>query len=162
MSHLDELKAERCESPIEEMFMLAAIRFFGEEIGWLDSSRLADLLPPKTSPPRHPYVVAAPQVTIGRYRVDFLFVAENFDGGQHICVAVECDGHEFHEKTKQQAARDKARDRDLAAAGVTVLRFTGAEIWRDPVGCADQVMELISERQGATVEAAFSRLGEAA
>ena len=46
-------------------------------------------------------------------------------------IAVECDGHEFHEKTKQQAARDKARDRD---------RFTGSEIWKDPGACADEVL----------------------
>lgn len=162
MNHSDELKAERCESPIEKMFMLAAIRFFGEAIGWLDGSQIEELLPPKTSPPRYPYIVAAPQVTVGKHRVDFLFVAENFDGGQHICVAVECDGHEFHEKTKEQAARDKARDRDLAAAGIIVLRFTGSEIWRDPVGCTDQVMTLLSDRQSATIDTAFGRLREAA
>jgi REase_MTES_1575 len=46
-------------------------------------------------------------------------------------LAVECDGHDFHEKTKEQAEHDKKRDRDLQSMGWSVARFTGAEIVRD-------------------------------
>lgn len=75
-------------------------------------------------------------VKIGRstYRLDFAIL-----GALDVKVAVECDGHEFHEKTKEQASKDKARERALVSAGWLVMRFAGSEIWRDPEGCADQV-----------------------
>lgn len=49
---------------------------------------------------------------------------------------IECDGHAFHERTKEQAARDRARDRAAQTAGYLMLRYTGSEIYRDPLGCA--------------------------
>lgn len=59
-------------------------------------------------------------------------------------IAVEVDGHEFHEKTKEQAARDKSRDRELITSGWTVVRFTGSEIWKDPEGCVGQIDRVCS------------------
>lgn len=56
-------------------------------------------------------------------------------------LIVECDGHEFHERTKEQAAKDRSRDRASTLAGMEVFRFTGSELWRDPYGCAGQVIE---------------------
>lgn len=56
-------------------------------------------------------------------------------------VIVECDGHEFHERTKEQAAKDRARDRASVMGGYDVFRFTGSELWRDPMGCAEQVVD---------------------
>jgi very-short-patch-repair endonuclease len=58
-------------------------------------------------------------------------------------VAIEVDGHEFHERTKEQAARDKSRDRALQAAGWRVLRFTGSEVWNDPRRCAQEVYNVL-------------------
>ncbi len=47
-------------------------------------------------------------------------------------IAVELDGHEFHERTKEQViARDK-RDRDLHGAGWRVLHYSGSEFVKDP------------------------------
>jgi very-short-patch-repair endonuclease len=86
-------------------------------------------------------VVIAPQYVIGKHRVDFaIFI--NGVASEEIKITVEADGHDFHEKTKQQAARDKSRDRDLLIAGWKVLRFTGSEIWRDHAACATQVEDL--------------------
>jgi very-short-patch-repair endonuclease len=56
---------------------------------------------------------------------------------------VECDGHDFHERTKEQAQRDKSRDRYLQANGWRVLRFTGSEIHRTPEKCADEIASII-------------------
>lgn len=50
-------------------------------------------------------------------------------------IAVELDGHDFHERTKEQAASDRSRDRSLHMAGWEVLRFTGSELWKDPAKC---------------------------
>lgn len=84
-----------------------------------------------------------PQAGIGKYRADFLLWFSI--GRHHGGVIVECDGHDFHERTKEQAARDKRRDRDLLAAGYPVMRFTGSEIYKDPIGCAEQVRGPLTE-----------------
>lgn len=86
------------------------------------------------------------QHQVGVYRVD-LFVAGyelDEDYTSYVTrgrVAVEVDGHEFHEKTKEQAQHDKARDRELQRCGLTVFRFTGSEVFRDPFAVAAEVIE---------------------
>lgn len=84
-----------------------------------------------------------PQANIADYRVDFLlwFMCERHSAG----VVVECDGHAFHERTKEQASRDKSRDRAILLAGYPVMRFTGSEIFADSVKCAAQVGDALSE-----------------
>lgn len=81
-----------------------------------------------------------PQVTVGPYRVDFM-VSCQF-GSETLRIAVECDGHEFHEKTKAQASRDKRRDRAIQRNGCRVFRFTGSDIFNDAHGCAREVISL--------------------
>jgi very-short-patch-repair endonuclease len=92
--------------------------------------------------PEQPVVYITPQYSVDRYRVDFLvwFVVGESIGK----VAIECDGHDFHEKTKEQAAKDKRRDRDLLASEIPVMRFTGSEIFRDSHGCAKQVESVVA------------------
>lgn len=79
------------------------------------------------------------QAHIEKYRADFLFVYNDYEAGIRQLV-VECDGHDFHERTKDQAAHDRARDRRLQELGYTVYRFTGSEIYRDPIRCALQIV----------------------
>lgn len=93
-----------------------------------------------------------PQVGIGPYRVDFALVAvavsHDADDPKKmplLKIAIECDGHDFHERTKEQAAHDRARDRYLQAAGLTVLRFTGSEIWRSAEGCRDEIISHVKQ-----------------
>lgn len=62
-------------------------------------------------------------------------------------VVIECDGHDFHERTKTQARRDKSRDRRLTAAGYVVLRFTGSEIWAQPFTCALEALEIANRAE---------------
>ena len=57
-------------------------------------------------------------------------------------LVVEVDGHEFHERTKLQAARDRQRDRAMIAEGFRVVRFTGQEVYR-AAECADEVGRLV-------------------
>ncbi len=116
----------RCGSPIEELF-LAALILCGD-FCWRSSN------PPDVGFWRDQMVTLQQQVPIGAYRVDFLIA------GQRAAV-VELDGHDFHERTKEQAERDKKRDRVLQATGLAVLRFTGSEVWRDPLGAARSVYE---------------------
>jgi very-short-patch-repair endonuclease len=81
------------------------------------------------------------------HRLDFA-VARDEDA-QHLKVvlAVEVDGHEFHERTAKQASRDKRRDRALAAGGLPTFRFTGSDVYRDAEGCALEAL-LFSEKAG--------------
>lgn len=66
-------------------------------------------------------------------------------GATQLKIAVECDGHDFHERTREQAERDKRRDRDLQVEGWLVARFTGSEIWRDPHAAGAKVTEMIDD-----------------
>lgn len=84
-----------------------------------------------------------PQVTIGPYRVDFLLGSPARKDDLLNCVAIECDGHAFHERTKEQAAHDKARDRFLSTQVGRVLRFTGSEIYRDSSACISEALTML-------------------
>ena len=72
-------------------------------------------------------------VVVGSYRVDFLL--ETTYG----VVAIECDGHDWHDRTKQQAAYDRSRDRELLISGVPTIRFTGSEIHHSIDRCVSDV-----------------------
>jgi hypothetical protein len=65
------------------------------------------------------------------YFLDFLIRCCNRDVG----YAIECDGHDWHEKTREQARRDR------------VIRFTGSEIMKDPSKCVDEIIEIISNKE---------------
>ncbi|HKY80628.1 MAG TPA: DUF559 domain-containing protein [Sphingobium sp.] len=95
-----------------------------------------------------PDVQIMPQVQIGQYRVDFLLQM-----GANALV-VECDGHDYHERTKQQAAADRSRDRAMLEAGYHVMRFTGSEIWKDALACARQALNYLED---AHYRAAWSK-----
>lgn len=60
-------------------------------------------------------------------------------------IIVECDGHDFHERTKEQAMRDRARDRAAQAAGYHMMRFTGAELFRDPLKCVRETLHALKK-----------------
>lgn len=103
-----------------------------------------------------------PQAVVGQYRVDFLVewkflmpvrdeskpVSEWGSRMYHNRLIVECDGHDFHEKTKEQAKRDKARDRELTKFGYPVFHYTGSEIWNDVFKCAKEVIFQVENTSG--------------
>jgi very-short-patch-repair endonuclease len=72
------------------------------------------------------------------YRIDF--VVETPDRQK---LAIELDGHDFHEKTKEQATRDRQRERTIVRHGYTILRFTGSEVFGNPRKCVEEVIEII-------------------
>lgn len=132
---------KRCESPIEVRLLAAMMNSaylldghsYARVIFKSDVASYADA-----------ETLIVPQLEIGRYRVDFGVAWYRPESGL-VMVAVECDGHEFHEKTKEQAQRDKSRDRALMGMGWPVLRFTGSEIYRDASNCAESVADAIFE-----------------
>ena len=70
----------------------------------------------------------------GRFRADFALTME---GGRR--VVIECDGIEWHDRTNQQFIAERQRERDILILGWPVMRFTGAELMRDPNACAADV-----------------------
>ena len=79
------------------------------------------------------------QEEIGKYRADFvLYLHKNCEIIKKFVI--ELDGHDFHEKTKEQAKRDKEKDRFLISEGFIVIRFTGSEIFNN---CEEKVHEFL-------------------
>lgn len=100
-------------------------------------------------------IAIRPQQRVGAYRADFV-VAYRFYGAE-IDLVIEADGHEFHERTKHQAARDKKRDRFMTAQGYRLLRFTGAEIHASASRCAADAIGMVMAFQTECVEIAAGR-----
>jgi len=83
------------------------------------------------------------QAKKGRYSLDFLVCCRSqTEGIRESFLAVEVDGHEWHERDKKQASSDRARDRILLGIGIYTARFTGSDVFRNPVGCATQSLNL--------------------
>lgn len=94
----------------------------------------------------------APQARIGRYRVDVMMWLTF--GRTMAGLAIECDGHAFHEKTKEQASRDKKRDREILQAGFPVVRFSGSDIFKSPHDCVEQIKDLLGDARDRVSRAA--------
>lgn len=102
----------------------------------------------------HPTIFAQKQSNLVGWRADFIFSvyatwAREPNAGRQpgwARLIVECDGHDFHERTKEQATRDRERDRSAQMAGTEIFRFTGSELWRNPLGCAEQVIAWANKR----------------
>lgn len=137
------------ESPAELNFLLAWLALFqgyGWPIGVATSAEEASKLLY-----RHKgMTVIRPQAQISTYRVDFVVTHHLLGSGEddpqtEASVVIECDGHDFHERTKEQASRDKARDRRLQALGYQVFRFTGSDLYQRPIECAEEVLNLLAD-----------------
>lgn len=131
--------ARHCESPIEEL-LLAAL-FADHRIHEFQVVFMGDL-PPSDRFIQGESVYIHQQATVGPYRADFLIhdCSLPLDLAQPRFMIVECDGHAFHERTKEQARRDKQRDRFFQSRGYKVLRFTGSEIFADAASVAEEVL----------------------
>lgn len=138
-----EFCAKHTESPIETI-LATAIFMYGR---FCQGGSIQIITAPEVNLTPWGSVRFEFQKEIGDYRADFLLTM--WSGDRPTCLVVECDGHDFHERTKEQAARDRSRDRQMTLAGYKVLRFTGSEIFRDPIKCADQIFEWVWGALGA-------------
>lgn len=89
------------------------------------------------------------QVKVGKYTADFLIAYRPGRYREIRYLVIECDGHDFHERTKQQAEHDRRRDREMLPAGIPVLRVTGSEVWRSPIRAAFDVLIAAKKVLGA-------------
>jgi hypothetical protein len=149
---------ERCGPPLELALAHAFSRLSRFE--WRDEGA-------------HPWVVGTwpgwfltlfAQPQYGRYWPDFAITGEsprhpNVSAPDNalppFIVIIEVDGHEFHEKTKEQAEHDRRRDRFMTSTNARLFRFTGSEVFRDADACALEVFEHVIELQEQNLDAAF-------
>ncbi len=138
-------------SPIEKLLFTAI-----QLRAYLSSSEYSNLVVFKTGEEEaafisggngllRPTLLLRPQAQLEGWRVDFLIHSYDFarKGGPQGWkrLIVECDGHDFHERTKEQAAKDRGRDRQAQLSDAAILRFTGSEIYKDAWACAEQITD---------------------
>jgi very-short-patch-repair endonuclease len=73
-----------------------------------------------------------PQFGLGSYRYDFALLSPK---DTKPLVLIECDGKGFH-SLPHQLDNDRRKDAKALAFGVEVIRFTGRQIFLEPVNCA--------------------------
>jgi very-short-patch-repair endonuclease len=73
-----------------------------------------------------------PQYRLDRFRYDF--AVTSLSGG-FVFALVECDGKEFH-SSPDQRANDQCKDAAAKAAGIIIVRFSGAAIHNETRRCA--------------------------
>lgn len=131
----------RTESPIEALFIsgMGRIGNLHHEDVRVSLKRSVDQIACE-KPPVDGDLWIFPQAHVCGHRVDFVCLARQSDPDRTWRLVVECDGHDFHERTKEQASRDRERDRRFQDAGYTVYRFTGAELHRNLYACCKQVI----------------------
>ncbi|MDM8098691.1 endonuclease domain-containing protein [Oceanobacillus oncorhynchi] len=122
------IEISECESPIEQLFGIALLEIIPKTLERITNDA---------------FIIFQEVIDCGqkKYRVDF-FIATKYKN-KFKGFVIECDGHDFHEKTKEQAKKDKKRDRDLMTKGYSVIRFTGSEILQDPILCAREATNII-------------------
>lgn len=80
------------------------------------------------------------EVCSAAYRVDFIISVSI--KAVEASVIIECDGRDYHHASWAQIERDRQRDIAIEAElGIKVLRFPGTQIFNDPAGCADIVID---------------------
>lgn len=130
---LAAIRSRQIQSPVEQFFLME-----WEYMG-LSKKYEVDLLP------------QAHLVTdSGQFSVDFAITPLGTRKGR-ARVVIEIDGHDFHERTREQVRSDKQRERAIVRSGVTVLRFSGSEIVRDSRSCLAEVakyLESLEEQPG--------------
>ena len=128
-----DLELQDCESPIEQLLSVALYRIgiygmklFNPDIDVID-------------------VLKQEKIEGTKYRADFLIPVWYYKMNVGKSFVIECDGHAFHEKTKEQVTAGNERDRELQARGYIVLHFSGSEIAKSSYNCACKIIKIIRD-----------------
>lgn len=96
------------------------------------------------------YLLSQEEITVNgkTYRADFLFDSNECESPyshfpKPFKLVIECDGHDYHERTKAQVKKANERDLALKMAGYDVLHLSGSQIYNEPFECARKVMDYI-------------------
>ena len=86
-------------------------------------------------------ILVVPQYPVGKYRADLMVLVRDVNPEKR--YAIECDGAQFHDATTEQMDRDRYRDRCFQSDGIMPIRFSGAEIVKNPIRCAVSALNII-------------------
>ena len=155
--------SQKCESPIESILFWALARRFrmdadcDESCLWINIEQCD--ITPSTHGNKHReawrewfnshilmpelfYAQKTIRINNHIYRPDFSILCTRPPNPRPSAwVHIEADGHDYHEKTKDQAQRDKSRDRILMSQPDSkVLHYTGSEIYRDVDAIVSEIL----------------------
>lgn len=153
LQHINEM-LPLCESPLEQVFFIRIIECFNASLIRLTEGTSAHFAArligfPHTERfmvrifPQYPLHIKDKETFEEReYRADFLITVEREENNGnsinllwekvvYVRLIVEIDGHDYHERTKDQAKHDKYRDRFLTKNGFVVFRYTGSEVYNN-------------------------------
>ena len=126
------IMCEDIKSPIEQIFITAFDLYIAQE------------------GKENIFLFSQAPIEIGKkkYVADFLFEYDPYVNqyDTDVKIVIECDGYEFHQKTKEQVQHDNEREYDLKMAGYEVLRFSGTQIFNNPLKCAEDTYNYILKR----------------
>jgi len=117
----------KCESPLEKTFLIGLMTYTEYIDVWLDG-RFSN------------------QLKAENYRLDFAVQ----DPELGIKLNIELDGHNYHERTEEQAVSDRSRDRILSLQGWQVIRFHRKEIDTDLKSCIEQVVAMLRSSKSSS------------
>jgi hypothetical protein len=90
------------------------------------------------------------------YRADIVIWPTDMNNNdlltEYKAVIVELDGHDFHERTKEQVIARNQRDRDFQEKGYIVLHFSGSELCRDPLKVLTDVISAASKEYNRAID----------
>lgn len=122
---------EYCESPIE-LIMITSIEIYKKE--------------------KDKYIYYEPQYEINinekKYVADFVIYGDSLVNpglSEDFKLIIECDGFYYHHCNKKQVEYDNKREYDLKMEGYNILRFTGSEIYNEPLECAKKIFNYIEK-----------------
>lgn len=134
------------QSPIEQMFLIELV--FADWVETGGDYREVAVCHPKyyegNARCQRAAICLIPQYPSEPYSIDIAVIIKH-PFHAPFRIAVECDGHDFHERTKEQAQHDKRRDRELQKRGWIVFRFTGSEIYNHGSERAQEIANYCSE-----------------
>ena len=122
-------ETDGCKSPIEQIFKFAfsIYTFNHHDVEFTDGLCLET---------QYKIEVASGK----RYVADFVLHHEFAKSGSPYLV-IECDGHEYHKLTKEQVENDNNRDFDIKQSGYDILHFSGSQIYKAPIACAEKAFK---------------------
>lgn len=87
-----------------------------------------------------------PQAFFPKFKVDNKSIRADFyiwvPNDPSVKIIVECDGFQFH-NSKTRFVNDKKRDRLFQLNGYRVVRYSGSEIWQDPIKVSSDMFDIL-------------------
>ena len=146
MYHYDKAKGKRL-SPIEQIFLVAFIIYDAWYL--IGNNKYVRMAIDWALKEQH-LIQYKDKKYIADFAIDFNLIDE--DDEEYLLdktylrkhkYVIELDGHDYH-KTKQQMSADYERENNLKELGYSVIRFTGSQVYNNPLSCVDKMITIIA------------------